>query len=107
MTMTRCLSTPFAVAPVVSTTTCRLRRTQLYKQCLARGNRMHGSRRRGLETEHLAMVTAVKRPTGETRGKVAAGPHAGPMPPRQSPTLQPAMLPWRFRKIGAHEQDMR
>jgi hypothetical protein len=23
------------------------------------------------------MVTAVKRPAGETRGKVAAGPHAG------------------------------
>ncbi len=38
---------------------------------------MHGSMRRGLETEHPAMVTAVKRPAGETRGKVAAGPDAG------------------------------
>ena len=38
---------------------------------------MHGSMRRGLETEHPAMVTAVKRPAGETRGKVAAGPVAG------------------------------
>jgi hypothetical protein len=38
---------------------------------------MHGSMRRGLETEHLAMVTAVKRPAGETRAKVAAGPNAG------------------------------
>jgi hypothetical protein len=34
------------------------------------------------------MVTAVKRPAGETRGKVAAGPQAGEMPPRQLPTLQ-------------------
>src|SRR6266480_3450422 len=33
--------------------------------------------RRGLETEHPAKVTAVKRPAGETRGKVAAGPNAG------------------------------
>lgn len=38
---------------------------------------MHGSMRRGLETEHPVMVTAVKRPAGETRGKVAAGPDAG------------------------------
>ena len=38
---------------------------------------MHGSMRRGLETERPAMVTAVKRPAGETRGKVAAGPDAG------------------------------
>jgi hypothetical protein len=38
---------------------------------------MHGSRWRGLETEHPVMVTAVKRPAGETRGKVAAGPDAG------------------------------
>jgi hypothetical protein len=30
---------------------------------------------------------AVKRPAGETRGKVAAGPDAGQMPPRQLPTL--------------------
>jgi hypothetical protein len=37
-----------------------------------RENRMHGSKRRGLETERLVMVTAVKRPAGETRGKVAA-----------------------------------
>jgi hypothetical protein len=37
-----------------------------------RENRTHGSMRRGLETEHPAMVTAVKRPAGETRGKVAA-----------------------------------
>jgi hypothetical protein len=34
-----------------------------------RENRTHGSMRRGLETEHPAMVTAVKRPAGETRGK--------------------------------------
>jgi hypothetical protein len=34
------------------------------------------------------MVTAVKRPAGETRGKVAAGPDTGQMPPRQLPTLQ-------------------
>jgi hypothetical protein len=40
------------------------------------GGRLHSMRRR-LETEHLAMVTAVKRPAGETRGKVAAGPDAG------------------------------
>ena len=39
-----------------------------------RENRTHGSMRRGLETERLVMVTAVKRPAGETRGKVAAGP---------------------------------
>ena len=51
---------------------------------------MHGSRRRELETEHPVMVTAVKRPAGETRGKVAAGPDAGQMPPRQLPTLHPA-----------------
>src|SRR5215472_5912658 len=38
---------------------------------------MHGSMRRGLETEHPVMVTAVKRPAGETRGKVAAGPNTG------------------------------
>ncbi len=38
---------------------------------------MHGSRWRELETEHSVMVTAVKRPAGETRGKVAAGPDAG------------------------------
>ena len=38
---------------------------------------MHGSKRRELETEHPAMVTAVKRPAGETRGKVAAGPDTG------------------------------
>jgi hypothetical protein len=49
---------------------------------------MHGSKRRELETEHPVMVTAVKRPAGETRGKVAAGPDAGQMPPRQLPTLQ-------------------
>jgi hypothetical protein len=42
-----------------------------------RENRTHGSRRRELETEHPVMVTAVKRPAGETRGKVAAGPDAG------------------------------
>ena len=30
---------------------------------------MHGSRWRALETEHPVMVTAVKRPAGETRGK--------------------------------------
>ena len=41
-----------------------------------RENRTHGSKRRELETEHPAMVTAVKRPAGETRGKVAAGPDA-------------------------------
>ena len=34
-----------------------------------RENRTHGSRRRELETEHPVMVTAVKRPAGETRGK--------------------------------------
>jgi hypothetical protein len=34
-----------------------------------RENRTHGSMRRGLETERPAMVTAVKRPAGETRGK--------------------------------------
>jgi hypothetical protein len=50
---------------------------------------MHGSKRRELETEHPAMVTAVKRPAGETRGKVAAGPDTGQMPPRQLPTLHP------------------
>ena len=38
---------------------------------------MHGSRWRELETEHPVMVTAVKRPAGETRGKVAAGPDTG------------------------------
>ncbi len=38
---------------------------------------MHGSKRRGLETERPVMVTAVKRPAGETQGKVAAGPGAG------------------------------
>ena len=42
-----------------------------------RENRTHGSRRRELETEHPVMVTAVQRPAGETRGKVAAGPDAG------------------------------
>ena len=52
-----------------------------------RENRTHGSRRRELETEHPVMVTAVKRPAGETRGKVAAGPDAGQVPPRQLPTL--------------------
>jgi hypothetical protein len=40
-----------------------------------RENRTH-SMRRGLETERMVMVTAVKRPAGETRGKVAAGPDA-------------------------------
>ena len=42
-----------------------------------RENRTHGSMRRGLETEHPVMVIAVKRPAGETRGKVAAGSNAG------------------------------
>ena len=51
------------------------------------GGLLH-SKRRELETEHPVMVTAVKRPAGETRGKVAAGPKAGQMPPRQLPTLQ-------------------
>jgi hypothetical protein len=35
------------------------------------------------------MVTAVKRPAGETRGKVAAGPKRQATPPRQPPTLHP------------------
>ena len=34
-----------------------------------RENRTHGSKRRELETEHPVMVTAVKRPAGETREK--------------------------------------
>jgi hypothetical protein len=34
------------------------------------------------------MDTAVKRPAGETRGKVAAGPKRQATPPRQPPTLQ-------------------
>src|SRR5262249_56208531 len=39
-------------------------------------NGTEGSMGGGLETERLVMVTAVKRPAGETRGKVAAGPDA-------------------------------
>ena len=62
---------------------CRRRTVSVSR---VRENRTHGSMRRGLETEHLAMVTAVKRPAGETRGKVAAGPSAGQLPPRQPPT---------------------
>jgi hypothetical protein len=38
-----------------------------------RENRTHGSMRRGLETERLVMVTTVKRPAGETRGKSGCG----------------------------------
>jgi len=53
---------------------------------------MHGSMRRGLETEHPAKVTAVKRPAGETRGKVAAGPKRRATP-RASP--RPYILIWR------------
>jgi hypothetical protein len=37
----------------------------------------------------LAMVTAAKRPAGGSRGKVAAGPDTGQMPPGQLPTLHP------------------
>jgi hypothetical protein len=40
------------------------------------GGRLH-SMRRGLETEQPGHGHAVKRPAGETRGKVAAKPHAG------------------------------
>jgi len=39
-----------------------------------RENRTHGSKRRGWKRSDLATVTAVKRPAGESRGKVAAGP---------------------------------
>jgi len=37
---------------------------------------MHGLTGRGWKRSDLAMVTAVKRPAGETRGKLAAGPDA-------------------------------
>ena len=56
-----------------------------------RGGPLH-SMRRGLETEHPAMVTVVKRPAGETRGKVAAGPHAGQCH-RASPRPYPVHRP--------------
>jgi len=64
---------------------------------------MHGSRRRELETEHPVMVTAVKRPAGETRGKVAAGPDAGQGPPRQLPTLQRVSLDVAVFEMGEDE----
>src|SRR5215813_9397434 len=74
---------------------------------------MHGSMRRGLETEHPAMVTAVKRPAGETRGKVAAGPKRRAMPPRQPPTLQrnrsghPGFIPRTREHPGRHAEETR
>jgi hypothetical protein len=46
---------------------------------------------RGLETEHLAMVTAAKRPAGETQGEVAAGPHTGQ---RHRASPRPYILVW-------------
>jgi hypothetical protein len=57
---------------------------------------MHGSMRRGLETEHPAMVTAVKRPAGENPGKSGCGTCRRAMPPRQPPTLQRN----RFGQLG-------
>ena len=38
---------------------------------------MHGLTGGGWKRSNLATVTAVKRPAGETRGKLAAGPNAG------------------------------
>jgi hypothetical protein len=37
---------------------------------------MHGLTGGGWKRSNLTMVTAVKRPAGETRGKLAAGPNA-------------------------------
>ena len=37
---------------------------------------MHGLTGGGWKRSDLATVTAVKRPAGETRGKLAAGPNA-------------------------------
>jgi hypothetical protein len=41
----------------------------------------------GWKRSDLAMVTVVKRPAGESRGKMAAGPTCQATPPRQPPTL--------------------
>jgi len=53
-----------------------------------RENRMHGLTGGGWKRSDLTMDAAVKRPAGESRGKVAAGPKRQATPPRQPPTLQ-------------------
>ena len=60
---------------------------------------MHGLTGGGWKRSDLTMVTAVKRPAGETRGKLAAGPdvrqrhRASPRPYTVEPWLtgEPAM----------------
>jgi hypothetical protein len=73
---------------------------------------MHGSMRRGLETERPVRVTAVKQPAGETRGKVAARPNArqrhraSPRPyigndrPTSAPIIK-VLLAWGDRGVDA------
>ena len=60
---------------------------------------MHGSRGGGWKRGDLAMVTAVKRPEGETRGKLAAGTNARQRH-RASPRPYTGVMSWPDGSAG-------